>query len=459
MLWIPAYLVHWLMLRGLQFANSMNCGWQMRACLIDQISRKSLRLSPASRLEFTNGRLTTSVSGDCSFLDFVSPMSIECIVEPFAILVGMALLIYYLGYSALVGIAVLLSSTPLMAILFKGLINSRRKQMATVDLRVRLLSEILNSIRQIKFYAYESYFAQRVMTYRNEEIARLRANVKHRAAMVSTMTFLPTMAAVLTFVTYGLSGHRLEAATIFAALQVFSLIQGPLRILPMAFTALTDAHVAVVRISKCLLAEELPRELQIDTNAEHAVKVEGDFTFETAGGPPKFDATKIQRGRDRKGEKEAHIAREKKIKEARERKRKGLPPLPTEDKKEEDKDKDKEKPFHLTGIDLAIARGSLVVVVGRIGSGKSALLQALIGEMRQTSGHVQFGGSLSYVSQQPWVMNATLRENIVFGSNEMDYQRLADTLYACSLNRDLEQLADGLETEIGGKLTIWRNRY
>jgi len=64
--------------------------------------------------------------------------------------------------------------------------------------------------------------------------------------MVAVMTFLPTAAAVMTFITYGLTGHQLEAATIFSALQVFALVQGPLRILPMAFTALTDAHVAVV---------------------------------------------------------------------------------------------------------------------------------------------------------------------------------------------------------------------
>ncbi len=424
----------------------MGCGWMMRACLIDQISRKSLRLSPKARLEFTNGRMTTSVSGDCSFLDFASPMTVECLVEPFTILIGMALLIYYVGYSALVGIAVLLSSTPLMAVLFRGLITSRHTQMAVVDLRVRLISEILNAIRQIKLYAYEAYFAQRVLNYREQEVARLRANVRHRAVMISTMTFLPVMAAVLTFVTYGLSGHTLEPAIIFSALQVFSLIQGPLRILPMAFTALTDAHVAVGRISKCLLAEELPRELQINENAEFAVKVQGDFQFETAGVPQ--DNKKVVRGRDMKAERAVKMLREKRIREARERKRKGLEPLPAELIAEQEGD----KPFTLTNVDVTIPRGSFVVIVGRIGSGKSAFLQALIGEMRQTRGLVEFGGSLSYVAQQPWVMNATVQENIVFGSNKMDRQRLADTLYACSLTKDLEQLSDGLETEIGGEL-------
>lgn len=164
-----------------------------------------------------------------------------------------------------------------------------------------------------------------------------------------------------------------------------------------------------MRISKLLLANELPHDLQIDDDAECAVKVsQAAFTFETAG-VPKFDAKKQARGRDRKAEKEAKQALEKRIKEARERKKQGLPPVVNEVAKQDGE----ENPFTLSGIDLAIPRGAFVVVVGRIGSGKSALLQALIGEMRQTAGsNVRFGGSISYVAQQPWVMAASLAQNI-----------------------------------------------
>jgi len=164
-----------------------------------------------------------------------------------------------------------------------------------------------------------------------------------------------------------------------------------------------------VRISKLLLANELPHDLQIDDDAEAAVKVsQAAFTFETAG-VPKFDAKKQVRGRDRKAEKEAKQALEKRIKEARERKKQGLPPVVDDVAKPDGEG----KPFTLNGIDLAIPRNAFVVVVGRIGSGKSALLQALIGEMRQTTGSkVEFGGSISYVAQQPWVMAASLAQNI-----------------------------------------------
>jgi hypothetical protein len=84
------------------FVQAMGVGWMARASLIDQISRKSLRLSGKARLEMTNGRLTTSVSGDCSFMDFAAPMAVECFTQPITIAIGMALLIYNLGYSALV---------------------------------------------------------------------------------------------------------------------------------------------------------------------------------------------------------------------------------------------------------------------------------------------------------------------------------------------------------------------
>lgn len=419
----------------------------MRAALIDQISRKSLRLSSKARLEVSNGRLVTSVSGDCSFLDFASPMFVEAIVEPITIIVGFGLLIGNLGYSAVVGLAVLLASTPFMGWLFGKMIGSRQAQMKLVDGRVRLLNEVLNNIRQVKLNAYESLFMQKLLAFRSKELGRLRLIVRNRAVMIATMTLLPTAAAVLTFITYGLSGHALNPATIFASLQLFAIVQQPLRILPLAFTALTDTYVALVRISKILLADELLDEpLKVDTNARFALEVQdGDFTFESSKPPDSSTAKSGFGGRDRKKSAEKRKKKSELKKLNKQRKKQGLEPLQPEDDVKEDLG----TPFTLENIALEIPRGSFVVIVGRIGNGKSALLQALIGEMRQTRGpQPVFGGKVSYVAQQPWVQNATVRENIVFGQ-DLDTQRLATTIESCALGRDIEQFAAGLDTEIG----------
>lgn len=74
----------------------------MRSALINQIARKSLRLSPKSRIEFSNGKQITAISTDASYAEWCFPLLVQAIVEPFAIVLGFILLILNLGPSALV---------------------------------------------------------------------------------------------------------------------------------------------------------------------------------------------------------------------------------------------------------------------------------------------------------------------------------------------------------------------
>lgn len=192
------------------------------------------------------------VSADCSFLDFAGPMTVTIAVEPIQIVVGIALLIYTLGYSALVGLAVLVLAVPFQSAMFVRMITYRQAQMKVVDTRVRLLTEIINNIRAVKLYAYENLFGEKVSALRRKELAKLRRNGLNRSFMISTMNFVPVLATVLTFITYGLSGHPLNASIIFSGLQYFNVLRQPITFLPMAFTAVSDAAVAVGRIGVLL---------------------------------------------------------------------------------------------------------------------------------------------------------------------------------------------------------------
>uniref|UniRef100_A0A3B4V2W9 Multidrug resistance-associated protein 1 n=1 Tax=Seriola dumerili TaxID=41447 RepID=A0A3B4V2W9_SERDU len=101
-------------------------------------------------------------------------------------------------------------------------------------------------------------------------------------------------------------------------------------------------------------------------------------------------------------------------------------------------------------MNMCIPEGSLVAVVGHVGSGKSSLLSALLGEMDKLEGTVAVKGSVAYVPQQAWIQNSTLRDNIMFGQERREawYHRVVD---ACALQPDLEILPAGDETEIGEK--------
>ena len=72
-------------------------------------------------------------------------------------------------------------------------------------------------------------------------------------------------------------------------------------------------------------------------------------------------------------------------------------------------------PPTLKNIDINVKTGQLVGVVGSVGSGKSSLISALLGEMKTVSGMVNTKGKIAYVPQQAWLQNATLQYNITFG--------------------------------------------
>ncbi|KAJ8316505.1 hypothetical protein KUTeg_006519 [Tegillarca granosa] len=107
----------------------------------------------------------------------------------------------------------------------------------------------------------------------------------------------------------------------------------------------------------------------------------------------------------------------------------------------------------LRDINLDIPRGKLVAVVGQVGSGKSSLISAFLGEMDKLQGKVNVKGSIAYVPQQAWIQNATVRDNILFGKT-MDQCKYDKVVEACALGPDLEILSGGDMTEIGEKTRI-----
>ena len=220
-----------------------------------------------------------------------------------------------------------------------------------------------------------------------------------------------------------MSGHALNPAIIFSSLQFFNIIRAPLVFFPLVLSNVSDALVALGRIGDFLTADELEDPYEVDDSAENkwALRVDGSFTWETVGKPVagKFGHPGPAGKLAGAGGKPGHEKKQKRAKG-----RKSEPILPTTapsvgPSTTEDKNKD-EKPFALENMSLRIPKGSFIAIVGRVGSGKSSLLQALVGEMRMTKGDVVFGGSVAYVPQQPWIVNATLKDNVLFGKEDDD---------------------------------------
>ncbi|KAK7691491.1 hypothetical protein QCA50_004890 [Cerrena zonata] len=435
---------------------TMTTGLSLRTAIIGTIFRKSLRLSGKARLDHSVGQITTMISTDATRLDRSSYNIHNLWIAPIQIAIGIGLLIGNLGPSALVGLGVLVLAFPIQMFLVKIMFQQRKKGVKITDSRVRLTTEVLQGIRLIKFYAWEAFYTNQIGTLREKELKTIRTMAVARAAILACMIGLPVLAAVLSFVTYALSGHQLNIAVIFTCLQFFNIIRMPLALFPVVIAAASDAVVALGRISKLLLAEELAVPYSIDSESKFAVDVDADFCWETtyksASGGSKFAVGKTA-AKDVKKPPPKDQKRNSKRGSWLRRNEKTGPVLPISGNEEKDKpaeEKEEDKPFALQSMKLQIPRGSFVAVVGRVGSGKSSLLQALIGEMRKTRGYARFDSSVSYVPQTAWIMNATLRENILFG-RETDEHKLQDIIRACCLEHDLEMLPHGEDTEIGEK--------
>lgn len=162
-------------------------------------------------------------------MDWAAVLAHDVWIQPISIIVGLAILIHTIGYSALVGLAVLLLGIPIQGYLFAVLIGTRQAQMKITDQRVRLLQEILTGIRVIKcvpsvasssrgskltptcrLMAYEEFFGDRVSDFRRQELRKLTRNCLARATMSSVMSFIPVFAAVLSFVSVSSSTEPQE---------------------------------------------------------------------------------------------------------------------------------------------------------------------------------------------------------------------------------------------------------
>ncbi|KAL5631354.1 hypothetical protein ACGC1H_007018 [Rhizoctonia solani] len=448
------------------FFRAMTTGFLIRTSVVSAIFRKSLRLSGRSRTKHSAGQITTMISADCTRLDFACGFFHVIWTGPMEIIIGLVASIHNLGYSALVGLGVLIFGIPVQAIIVQRMIQSRRAAVQITDKRVRLLQEILQGIRLLVLFGWQGHYGEKVLGFRRRELVRIRKIAFYRATAISTITFIPILAATLSFITYALSGHDLDAAVIFSSLQLFNIIRMPLVFVPLVASSCGDAYVALGRISKFLTSEELQDEFEVQSENKYAVDIRGTFTWERGGAPqdanPKKGkkataAAKAAAAEAPKPTKEELVKKKaddeaKKVKEKEKKKRekerlakkiRGMDPNDSSDEEEHGPE-----PFRLVDVDLRIRRGAFVGIAGKIGSGKSSLLQAMTGEMRRTTGNVILGGTTAYAPQQAWIQNMTLRQNVTFGKSDVQ-ERFSQVVHACALRPDIEMLHDGERTEIG----------
>ncbi|XP_040290616.1 canalicular multispecific organic anion transporter 1-like [Bufo bufo] len=376
------------------FQGCFVMGMRIRTTLTAAVYQKALTVSNAIRKESTVGETVNLMSADAQkFMDLTNYIHLLW-SSPLQMVVSVVFLWAELGPSVLAGLGVIILLIPINAVLASKSRTFQMKNMKNKDKRLKIMSEILNGIKILKLYAWEPSFEKRVQEIREKELKDLLRFAYLFSVSMFIFSCTPFLVSVASFAVYVVVDPKniLNAERAFTSISLYNILRFSLCMLPMLISRMVQTKVSCARLEKYLGGDDLDNSaISNDPTFDAAIQFsDASFTWEPGTSPA------------------------------------------------------------VKNVNLNIKEGNLVAVVGGVGSGKSSLVCAMLGEMDHVYGHINIKGSVGYVPQQAWIQNATLRDNILFGSplDEARYQRV---LEACALLPDLQMLPGGDMSEIGEK--------
>uniref|UniRef100_A0A4X2KDD2 ATP binding cassette subfamily C member 8 n=1 Tax=Vombatus ursinus TaxID=29139 RepID=A0A4X2KDD2_VOMUR len=335
---------------------AIETGINLRGAIQTKIYNKIMHLSTSnlSMGEMTAGQICNLVAIDTNQLMWFFFLCPNLWAMPAQIIVGVILLYYLLGVSALIGAAVIIVLAPIQYFVATKLSQAQRSTLEYSNERLKKTNEMLRGIKLLKLYAWENIFRAQVEMTRRKEMTSLKAFAVYTSISIFMNTAIPIAAVLI-----------------------------PLKVVNRKRPSRDDCRNFMGHLQKPGPDEEPD---------DSCVRITGGFFTWTSDGVPT-----------------------------------------------------------LSNIAIRIPQGQLTMIVGQVGCGKSSLLLATLGEMQKISGEISWNrkrGPVAYASQKPWLLNATVEENITFESpfNKQRYKAVID---ACSLQPDIDILPHGDQTQIG----------
>ncbi|XP_043561892.1 ATP-binding cassette sub-family C member 8 isoform X5 [Chiloscyllium plagiosum] len=440
---------------------AIETGINLRGAIQAKIYNKILRLSTSnmSMGEMTVGQICNLIAIDTNQLMWFFFLSPNLWAMPVQIIVGVILLYYLLGISALIGATVIAVLAPVQYFVATKFSQAQRSTLNYSSERLRKTNELLRGIKLLKLYAWEKIFHKSVEETRRKELTSLKSFALYTSISIFMNAAIPIAAVLTTFVvhTHLYENADLSPAVAFASLSLFHILVTPLFLLSSVVRSTVKALVSVQKLSEFFSSEEIGEDhsrVVVQLNSENSSK------YQTV--PLKV----INRKRPSKEEWHNY--------EPQSRQQISFPEgddvfikvtngfftwtsdgAPT-----------------LSNIEIKIPHGQLTMIVGQVGCGKSSLLLAILGEMQRNSGSVYWNSermegnssgteedstvdvevrrrsAVAYAAQKPWILNTTVEENITFG-NPFNKQRYKAVIDACSLQPDIDILPQGDQTQIG----------
>ncbi|KAK1755846.1 putative ATP-dependent permease [Echria macrotheca] len=303
---------------------------------------------------------------------------------PLRLFLSIGLVWWILGRSSLYGVAVVLIGMAINVKTMRLFVSIEQERRSITDDKLSQISQFIEAIRHLRWYAWQDHWLERIMTARAAELnKRFRGNIVLKAfTLVNVLTgYMFPIAGFLAYT--AISGRPLTVDVAYPALNMFTLLQTSLRELPDLFITLMNASVAMGRIERFMSEpdkEEPPEDLRgIAPDAKPRIEID-QASFSWPGVTKKV----------------------------------------------------------LRDVSLVCEPG-LTLVCGRVGAGKSALLQAVLGELDLKGGTKTVPREMiGYCAQTPWLESMSIRDNILFCA-PYEKARFDAVIEACCLKPDLEK--------------------
>uniref|UniRef100_A0A8C7RUV4 ATP-binding cassette, sub-family C (CFTR/MRP), member 9 n=1 Tax=Oncorhynchus mykiss TaxID=8022 RepID=A0A8C7RUV4_ONCMY len=431
---------------------TIETGINLRGALLAMIYNKILRLSTSnmSMGEMTLGQINNLVAIETNQLMWFLFLCPNLWAMPVQIVMGVILLYYLLGTSALIGASVIVLLAPVQYLIATKLADTQKSTLDQSTERLKKTTEILKGIKLLKLYAWENIFCDSVEDTRGKELTSLRTFALYTSMSIFMNAAIPIAAVLVTFVSHALiNKSKPSSSEAFAALALFHILVTPLFLLSTVVRFAVKAMVSVQKLGEFLQSDEI-----------------GDDSWRNGDMSVSLEACKKHPGTTKAINRKQPLLYQ--MDNYEQPARRPLRPNETEDvavKVNGGFFTWGSNLSTLSDINICIPTGQLTMIVGQVGCGKSSLLLAMLGEMQTLSGKVYWSNcfetdgsfeetrsknrySVGYATQKSWLLNATVEDNITFGS-PFNKQRYKTVIDACSLQPDVDLLPFGDQTEIG----------
>ena len=447
------------------------------------IYNKILNYAPSGFIQRANqGEIINFIQIDSmkliSFASFVP----NAFVAPLLIIGYTYLLFSFFGLSFFGGLFVLFLSLITNFMIARSFKKRTMEVMKKKDATMKIITEVFENIKILKLYNWENEFKRKIFEVRKIEMDYLDKKNDMLNLIIITNFFTPILISIVTIGLYQIFNDNFDISTMLIGLSIFEKLQRPLQYVPFVIVSIMETIVSLNRIEQFIKQPDIKRELihqeSYDANEKYAIRINnGNFSWgvkqkekkKSSDPRQKLETSDSQKDESNKNEKKNEIDSD-----SDDLVKMGDPNGNTDDKINEENmgneegqeiirdmckiqipvPKGVDYDITLKNINLEVQPGELICIVGEVGCGKSSLLQAIINSLillnpKECDG-VHINGKIGYSAQIPWILNDTIRNNILLSKpfNEEKYYKI---LNLCQLNEDLETFEGKDLTEIGEK--------